>query len=228
MRLVAVALVALVLGAACGGSATSGSSLAPTAVAVTAAATFSIPTSFASVCGTASDRVARTATANATFLLSSPGRSPLKIAFIGPAPVDAIIPAGHVCLLLEHGAPLPTFAGLIGPQMSGYVPQGTFPATAARPAPTGFALPQVCAYVEPPVVRGEQTEWSLDCGAANNNNARGTLTPALAAQGWTQCASGLSTAQWRKADVMISVVESTLAPGEYMRVAQLAHVASPC
>jgi len=142
--------------------------------------------------------------------------------------VDAVIPAGYVCLLLEHGTPFPTFAGLIGPQMSGYVPEGTFPATAARPAPTGFAPPQVCAYVEPPVVRGEQTEWSLDCGAPNNNNARGTLAPALAAQGWTQCASGLATAQWRKGDVMISVVESTLAPGEYMRVAQLPRIVSPC
>jgi hypothetical protein len=112
--------------------------------------------------------------------------------------------------------------------MSGYVPEGTYPATAARPAPTGFTLPQACVYVEPPVVRAERTEWSLDCGAANNNNARGTLAPALAAQGWTECASGLSTAQWRKADVMISVVESTLAPGEYLRVAQLARVVSPC
>jgi hypothetical protein len=228
MKLMAVAVVAVIVAAAYTGSHVNAPSAAPTPVPATAAATFFIPSNFASACGTASDRVARTATADATFLLSSPGRPPLKITFPGPGPVDGIIPAGYICLLLEHGTALPTFGGLIGPQMSGYLPEGTFPATAARPAPTGFTLPQVCAYVEPPVVRGEQTEWSLDCGAANNSNARGTLAPALAAQGWAQCASGLATAQWRKADVMISVVESTLAPGEYLRVAQLARLISPC
>lgn len=216
--------------ASCAAPATSGSPPAPTlTVAVaTAAATFSVPATFASVCGTASERVARTATANATFLLDSSGRSALKVTFPGNAPVDAIIPPGYVCLLLEPGVPLPTFAGLIGPQMPGYVAQGTFPATAARPTPTGFTLPQACAYVEPPVGRAEQTDWSIDCGAANNHNARGTLGPALAVQGWTPCATGLANAQWRKDNVMVGVVESSLAPGEYMRLAQLARIVPPC
>jgi hypothetical protein len=161
-------------------------------------------------------------------LLNSPGRSALKITFTGNAPVDAIIPAGYVCLLLEHGALLPIFAGLIGPQMPGYLAAGTFPATAARPAPIGFTLPQACAYVEPPTVRADQTDWPIDCGAANNNNGRGTLGPALAGQGWTQCANGLATAQWRRDNVMLSVVESSLAPGEYIRITQPARVVSPC
>jgi hypothetical protein len=133
-----------------------------------------------------------------------------------------------VCLLLDAGKPLPVFAGLIGPQVPGFVTDGTFPATAARPAPTGFVLPQACAFVVPPVVGTDQTEWSVDCGAANNNNARGILGPALAQQGWTLCASGLATAQWRKDGVMLGVVESSLAPGEYMRVHQFARLISPC
>jgi hypothetical protein len=152
----------------------------------------------------------------------------LKVAFTGNAPVDAIIPADYVCVLLEPGAPFPIFAGLIGAQMAGYVAEGTFPATAARPAPIGFTLPQACAFVQPPIVGAEQIDWSIDCGAANNSNARGTLGLALTAQGWTQCASGLSTAQWRKDGVMISVVESSLAPGEYMRIDQRARLVSPC
>jgi hypothetical protein len=65
----------------------------PTA-ANTAAATLSVPATFAAVCGNAGDRVARTSTANATFLLNSPGRSPLKIASTGNAPIDAVIPGG--------------------------------------------------------------------------------------------------------------------------------------
>jgi hypothetical protein len=199
----------------------------------TAAATFSVPATFASVCGTMSDGVQITR-ASATFLLNSPGRPPLRIASSGPAPIDMLVPSGsaqsgYVCLLLDAGKPLPIVAGLIGPQMPGFVADGTFPATAAQPAPTGFVLPQACAFVVPPVVGTDQTDWSIDCGAANNNNnARGTLGPALMQQGWALCASGLATAQWRKDNVMLGVVESTLAPGEYMRLIQFARVISPC
>ena len=222
-----IVILPALLVASCAAPATSGSSPA-TVAAATAAATFSVPETFAAVCGTASDRVARTATTNATFLLNSPGRSALKVASTGKAPIDAVIPGGYVCLLLGAGVPVPIFVGLVGPQMPGFVIEGMFPATAARPTPTGFVLPQMCAFVEPPVVRTEQTDWSIDCGAANNNNARGTLGPALVQQGWHLCASGLATAQWRKDNVMVSVVESSLAPGEYMRIAQLARVLSPC
>ena len=112
--------------------------------------------------------------------------------------------------------------------MPGYVTEGTFPATATRPAPTGFTLPQACAYVEPPIVGTDQTDWSIDCGTANNSNARGTLGPSLAQQGWASCGSGLATAQWRKANVMVGVVESSLAPGQYMRLTQFARILPPC
>jgi hypothetical protein len=152
----------------------------------------------------------------------------LKIASTGNAPIDVVIPGGYVCLLLGAGVPFPIFDGLIGPQMPGSVAEGTFPATAARPAPTGFVLPQACAFVVPPVVGTDQTDWSIDCGAANNNNAHGTLAPALIQQGWALCASGLATAQWRKDNVMLGVVESSLAPGEYMRLIQFVRVISPC
>lgn len=220
-----VALIASVVACSTPAPAASGA-------ANTAAATFFVPVTFASVCGTMSDGVQITR-ASATFVLNAPGRSPLKIASNGPAPIDVMVPSGsaqsgYVCLLLDAGKPLPIFAGLIGPQMPGFVAEATLPATAARPAPTGFVLPQACAFVVPPVVGTDQTDWSIDCGAANNNNARGTLGPALMQQGWALCASGLATAQWRKDNVMLGVVESTLAPGEYMRLTQFAHVIAPC
>ena len=194
----------------------------------TPAATFTVPTIFASACGTVSDRVARTASTNATFLLNSPGRSPLKIASTGNAPVDAVVPAGYLCLLLRPGVPLPIFDGLIGPLMPGFVPEGTYPATAARPAPTGFVLPQACAFVAAPVVGTDYTTWAVDCGAQANHDARGTLGPSLIQQGWTGCAIGLGSMQVKKNGVMLGVQESTLAAGEYPGITQFARLISPC
>jgi len=124
--------------------------------------------------------------------------------------------------------PLPIFDGLIGPQMPGFVAEGTFPATATRPAPTGFVLPQKCAFVAPPVVSTDFTKWVVDCGAQANHDARGTLGPALTQQGWIACAIGLGTAQVKKNGVMLSVQESTLAPGEYPQLTQFARLISPC
>lgn len=199
----------------------------PTA-GLTAAATFSVPPTFASVCGTMSDGVARTTSTNATFLLNSAGRSPLKIASTGPGPIDAMVPSGYVCLLLDAGVPLPIFAGLIGPQMPGYLPVGAVPSTSARPSPTGFVLPQACAFVAPPVVGTDSTVWSVDCGAQTNRDARGTLGPALIQQSWVSCAIGLGSMYVKKNDVMLGVTESSLAPGDYPRLTQAARVISPC
>ena len=198
----------------------------PTAVS-TAAATFSVPATFAAVCGRASDRVARTASTSATFLLNSPGRSPLKIASTGNAPIDMVIPGGYACLLLEAGVPFPIFGALIGSYLEGFVSEGTLPATSAKPAPTGFVLPQVCAFVAPPVVGTDTTVWAVDCGAQANRDARGTLGPALTQQGWTSCSVGLGTASAKKNGVMLSVQESTLAPGDYPRLTQ-SRLFSPC
>lgn len=194
----------------------------------TPAATFAVPPIFASACGTVSDRVARAGATNATFLLNSPGRSPLKIASTGNAPVDAVVPGGYVCLLLTAGVPLPIFDGLIGRLMPGFVAEGTFPATATQPAPTGFVLPQACAFVAAPVVGTDYTTWAVDCGAQANHDARGTLGPPLTQQGWTGCAIGLGSMQVKKNDVMLGVQESTLAPGEYPGLTQFARLISPC
>jgi len=98
-----------------------------------------------------------------------------------------------------------------------FIDQGTFPATMAIPSPAGFVLPQACAFIVPPIVGADQTEWKVDCGAANNN-ARGILGPALAQQGWTSCGAGLATERWRKNDVMLGVSESSLAAGDYPRL----------
>jgi hypothetical protein len=221
----ALCAVAMLLAASCAAPATVASSsiassTVPTAAANTAAATFSVPATFAAVCGTASDRIARTSTADATFLLNSPGRSPLKIASTGNAPIDAVIPGGYVCLLLGAGVPFPIFDGLIGPQMPGFVAEGTFPATAARPAPTSFTLPQACAFVRPPEVGADQTYWWVDCGAQLNRDARGTLGTALVQQGWTRCGPAAATEAFYKGTTRIVVVESSLAPGDYPRFSQ--------
>jgi hypothetical protein len=229
LRGVAAATALAIAAMSCAPTAFTGpTQTASPTVANTAAATFSVPATFAAVCGTASGRVARTATTNATFLLNSPGRSPLKIASTGNAPIDAVIPGGYVCLLLGAGVPFPIFDGLIGPEMPGFVAEGTFPATAARPAPTGFVLPQMCAFVEPPVVGTDDTKWAVDCGAQANHDARGTLGLALTEQGWTSCAIGLGTMQVQKNGMMLGVEESTLAPGEYPGLTQFARLISPC
>ena len=202
----------------------------PTAAAPTAAATFSVPATFAAACGTVSDRVAKTTATNATFLLNSPGRSPLKIAWTGNAPVDAAVPAGYLCLLLEAGVPFPTLLGSLGPYDEGFVSEGRVPATSAKPAPTGFVLPQACAFVAPPVVGTDQTGWEVDCASANNN-ARGALGPALMQQGWTSCGvslGGLGNAYWKRNGVVLSVTESWLVPGDYPRLTQFARLISSC
>jgi hypothetical protein len=124
--------------------------------------------------------------------------------------------------------PYPHFDGFIPGGARGFIDSATFPATAASPTPTSFVLPQACAFVVPPVVTADQTDWKVDCGAANNSNARGTLGPALAQQGWSACGGGLASASWRKSDVMLTVAESSLAPGDYPRLTQLAGVISPC
>ena len=131
---------------------------------------------------------------------------------------------GHRLQALQ--VPADVFDGFFPGGTRGYVASGTFPATIASPAPTGFVVPQECAYVVAPVVGTVQTEWKIDCGAANNN-ARGVLGAALTRQGWTSCGSGLASAQWRKTDVMLTVSESSLAPGDYPRLSQ-SRVLSPC
>jgi hypothetical protein len=228
--LIVAALFGTVI-AACAPATTPSSTPSATATAAptpsptpTPAAT--TPTTVAVVCGTISDFVGDNAQTNGSFVLNSPGRASLKITI--PAGRLGGSASGYVCIGVLAGVPYPLFDGFVPGGVRGlFVDAGTFPATMASPSPTGFTLPQACAYVVPPAVSTDQTDWKIDCGAANNN-ARGTLGPALTQQGWTSCGSGLATAQWRKNDVMLAIAESSLAPGDYPRLTQLARVVPPC
>jgi hypothetical protein len=185
------------------------------------------PTTVAVVCGTISDFVGDNSQTNGSFVLNSPGRTPLKITI--PAGRLGGSASGYVCIGVLAGVPYPLHDGFVPGGVRGlFIDPGTFPATTASPSPTGFVLPQACAYVVPPVVGADQTDWKVDCGAANNNNARGILGPALAQQGWTSCGAVTATEHWRKSDVMLAVIESSLAPGDYPRLTQAARVTSPC
>lgn len=185
------------------------------------------PSTLALVCGTISDFVSDSSQTNGSFVLNSPGRAPLRIT----------IPAGRLaggradgygCIGVLAGVPYPLFDVFVPGGATGlFINSGTFPASSASPPPTGFVIPQSCAYVVPPVVGADQTDWKIDCGAGNND-ARGVLGTALTQQGWTSCGSGLASAQWRKNNVMLAVAESSLVPGDYPRLTQFARVISPC
>ncbi len=180
------------------------------------------PSSWASVCGTVSDDVASTSTTNGSLVLNSPGRPPLKITDLfltSPRSPGGGI-AGYICTSLQAGVPNPIFGGLWTPNTAGFVAEGTLPATKANPPPTGFVVPQTCAYVVPPLVGGDQNEWKVDCGADANRNARGTLAPALTQQGWTSCGVGLGTASWAKGTARLFIAESSMSPGDYPKLTQ--------
>jgi hypothetical protein len=202
-------------------SATVAASASPSSTPTPAATT---PATSAVVCGTISEFIGDNSQTNGSFVLNSPGRTPLKITI--PAGRLGGVAANYVCIGVLAGIPSPLFDGFFPGGAPGFIDPGTFPATRAVPAPTGFVIPQACAYVVPPVVGAAQTEWKVDC-AATNNNARGTLGAALTQQGWASCGSGLASAQWRKNDVMLTVSESSLAPGDYPRLAQ-SRVTPPC
>ncbi len=127
------------------------------------------------------------------------------------------------------GTPDPLFDGFFTANTPGFVGQGNTPATVALPAPSGFTLPEACAFVAAPVVvTADQTDWAITCGAAKDRDIRGTLAPALTQQGWTSCVAGLASAQWRNRSVMLGLSESSLAPGDHPRLTQFAHVMPPC
>ena len=231
MRSLGVALLG-VLVAGCGAPVNTPSPAPSATIAATASpsptptAAATVRATLASVCGTVSDFVGDNAQTNGSFVLNSPGRAPIRITI--PAGRLGGSASGYVCIGVLAGVPYPLFDGFFTSGTPGFVDSGVLPATAALPAPTGFVLPQSCAYVVPPIVGIAQTDWKVDCGAANNNNARGTLGPALAAQGWTSCGAGLAAERWRKNDLMLLVAESSLAAGDYPRFSQPAGVVSPC
>ncbi len=208
--------------------ATASPTQAPTPTPSTAAPlATSTATVWADACGRVSDFTHTTTTTNGSFVLNSPGRTPLKIT-LTPARTNPEATFGnYVCVALDAGLPYPIFAGLGAPNTAPYIPEGTYPATNAMPAPTGFVLPQSCAYVAPPQV-GERNDWKVDCGAEANRNARGTLGAALQQQGWSSCSPAAGTMRFMKGTLEIVVVESSLAPGDYPRFTQGVRSATGC
>jgi len=92
---------------------------------------------------------------------------------------------------------------------------------------TGFVLPPGCAYVRPPALAFDQSDRLVDCGAAANRDARGTLAPAFTQQGWTSCV-GLATATWAKGATAISISEATGAAGDLPRLTQRGRTTASC
>lgn len=180
---------------------------------------------FASVCGTITTYVADTPSAAGSMTLAAPGRDPFTLT-IPAGRLGGGSAAGYVCVQVRGGTPRPLFDGFFPPNTAGFVAQGTTPATMAIPGPAHFVLPQTCAFAAPPAIEFNKTVWFVDCGTANNE-ARGTLGAALAAQGWTSCGPGLATASWTNEGVRLTVIESSLAPGDYPRVQQVLGTSCP-
>ena len=175
---------------------------------------------FATVCGRIADFAGDSASTAGSFVLTSPDRDPLKLTI--PAGRLGGSAAGYVCVNVLRGNPNPLFDGFIPGGVTTFIREGDLPATSADPAPTGFVLPQACAYVAAPVVTASQTDWLIECGPTRDRDARGTLAPELSRQGWTPCGSGLASASWRKSGVLLAIAESSLAPGDYPRITQSA------
>ena len=177
-----------------------------------------VASAWASTCGTVSEFIAAAGATNSSFVLNSPGRTPLKVTV--PATTTGQM-GGYICAsIYGTGAPSATFAGLWAPTTAGFIPEGTLPASKASQMPDGFVLPQSCLYIAPPVLGTDQREWSVECGATANRDARGTLAPALTQQGWTSCGAVTATASWAMGTTRLSVVESSGSPGDYPRIVQ--------
>ena len=83
----------------------------------------------------------------------------------------------------------------------------SLPGPTSTAVPNGFSLPAGCSFVGPPVVGTGGTQWQVDCGSAANRDARGTLAPAFASQGWSSCGAVTATATWMKGDLRLLVAE---------------------
>jgi hypothetical protein len=96
------------------------------------------------------------------------------------------------------------------------------------PTPADFALPSNCSYVGSPSVSTDFSRWHFDCGTAANRDARGTLSPAFTAQGWTLCGVATANAAWSKGGVALTVSESSGSPGDYPTISQSSRAAAGC
>jgi len=182
---------------------------------------------YAVVCGTVGDFLKTTPTHDGSVVLNSPGRTPLTITLtVGRSNPEGSF-ANYVCVALDQGTPYPIFAGLGAPGREGYVAEGTYPATLAKPAPIGFVLPQSCAYVAPPAVDSVRTLWMVDCGADVNRDPRLVFSRAATAQGWKDCGPFLSTEILMKGTSQLRVFQSA-GIGDFPRFAQYTDQAPAC
>jgi hypothetical protein len=182
---------------------------------------------FALACGTISRFVGDTAQADGVIVLEAPGRDSLRLT-IPAGRLGGGGASGYVCVQVQQGSPYPLFDGFVPGGISIFVREGAVPATAALPAPSGFTLPQACAFVATPSVSVAQTDWLIECGPSKDRDARGTLAPELIRQGWSLCGSALAAAQWRKGNTALLISESSLAPGDYPRLTQPAITPPSC
>ena len=119
----------------------------------------------------------------------------------------------YVCVWLGRGAPMAGFHSQMPLGEPGYI---------AAVLPNGLALPQGCAYVGLPTTDADAVAvtWKTDCGVSANRDARSTLRPILAQQGWSSCANGLATEIWRKDASRLTISEGSGSPGEYPTLTQ--------
>jgi len=203
--------------------AAASSTASPTQTEASSPLAASTATVWAVVCGTISDLVTTTATTNGSLVLNSPGRAPFAVTLTPAHWNPEARAAFYICVMLDSGVPRPLFAGItVSGQPDAYVESNLYPATRTKPSATGFVVPQACAYVRPPEVVTDKTSWWVDCGAELNRDARGTLGPSLAQQGWTACGPAAATETFFKGTLRIVVVESSLAPGDYPRFTERA------
>ena len=126
------------------------------------------------------------------------------------APIDA-----KVAVAAVHAYEGPASTTFLARTVDGALTWQRLPLTDQFPV----ALPSGCRIIST-VLGTNQVEWRIDCGAALNASARGTLAPALAGEGWRLCASGLASATWTKADSQLSISEGSGVPGEGFVVAR--------
>lgn len=114
----------------------------------------------------------------------------------------------------QESAPSPIASVAVTAQSETVNWQSYFDSQNLPSAPLGVMLPQNCRVVGSGSKMVDLAykifagfEWSVDCGS-RNNNARGTLGPALEQQGWKFCDSQTATGHWWKNGVITGIAES--------------------
>jgi hypothetical protein len=117
-------------------------------------------------------------------------------------PDDAPPTGAYVCVRARPGAPMSGFDGWVQPGQPDYLPRSAL-------MPTGFLLPKTCGYIGDPTPDQTRDEvaWRIDCGSAPD--ARATLAPDLANQGWTLCGSAFGVAIWTKDARTLTISEAS-------------------